>query len=210
MKSAVNPPLSRSHAAIIDYLISFGISRIHGGEDTEYPRTVGASIGFVACFAGNAGAVVGDLIRLESAPASKWRLSWLMEIRSTGCGNSEWLCRSIIDGDLCWWSNVGVSYLHRPTVNNHPEWRWSDDQYVFHDKWAKAGHRNDAYLYRTVSPDFNEDGTATISTRVRHSISDERPSRIVRNWKKATIKSLSAIYLEMVEEHKSSHTKVAQ
>lgn len=200
---------TKAYAAIIDYLIQFGVSRIHEGEETDNPRTTGASVGFVptGCF-GRGDAKIGDLIRLESAPQSVWRLSWLREIRAERGGDLGYLCESIQDGTLCWWSNVGVSYFHRPTLARMPEWRWSDEQYAFNEKWMKACKRHDPWMYRPLMADFAEDGTATVGTRMRHDIDGLRPTTVVPNWKKITQKALSEIYLQLVSQHKAKKENV--
>jgi len=199
---------SRAREAIIDYLISFSASRIHDDPDSKYPRTFGGSVGFVCCgLGGDRQPVIGDLIRLECAPQSKWRLSWLLEMRKLPNGDNDYLCKSIVDGGECWWSNVGVSFLHRPTLESHPSWRWTDDQFDFNDRWLKACKRHDPYLYRPVPPDFNEDGTATVGTRSRYDFDGMRPTAMVGSWRKVTIKTLEAVYLSLVEQHKAKEPR---
>jgi len=194
---------TKAYAAIVDYLIQFGVSRIYENSESEYPRTTGGSIGFVSTgFSSGDSAKIGDLIRLESAPQSAWRLSWLREIKFERGGES-YLCESVKDGTLCWWSNVGVSYFHRPTLMRMPEWRWSDEQYAFNEKWMKACKRHDPWLYRPLMADFAEDGTATVGTRMRHDIDGLRPVAQVPNWKKITQKALGEIYLSLVAQHKA-------
>lgn len=193
---------TKAYAAIVDYLIQFGVSRIYENPESEYPRTSGASVGFVSTgFSSGDSAKIGDLIRLESAPQSAWRLSWLREIKFERGGES-YLCESIKDGTLCWWSNVGISYFHRPTLIRMPKWRWSDEQYAFNEKWMKACKRHDPWMYRPLMADFSEDGTATVGTRMRHDIDGLRPVAAVPNWKKTTQKALAEIYISLVAQHK--------
>jgi hypothetical protein len=200
-----------SHALIVDYLLTFAMSRILDGENDEYPKTFGALVGFVQSSFRDSGRhpIPGDLIRLESCPASKWRLSWLKQVEPLAGGDKRYLCQSIVDGELCWWSNVGVSYFHRLTTSRHPEWRWNDEQHAFRAKWIKACKRHDPYIYLPIDPDFNADGSAVVGTRVRHGIGTERPTRIVQNWKRATLKALGEHYLSMVDEHKAMTQKQA-
>lgn len=196
---------TRAREAILDYLIAFGMSRIHGDDSCEYPQTFGASVAFVSCtFSDGPKPVTGDLIRLESAPKSKWRLSWLVNVRTHSGGDSEYLCKSIVDGELCWWSNVGVSYLHRHTLSQHESWKWTDEQFAFNDKWMKACKRHDPFLYRPVFPDFNDDGSATVGTRSRNNFDGFRPVATVKNWRRATIKAMEGVYLDLVDKHKTS------
>lgn len=198
---------TKAYAAIVDYLLQFGVSRIYENAESEYPRTTGGSVGFVSTgFSSVDSAKIGDLIRLESAPQSVWRLSWLREIKFEHGGES-YLCESVKDGTLCWWSNVGISYFHRPTLKNHPEWKWSDAQYAFNEKWMKACKRHDPYLYRPLWADFAEDGTPTIGTRSRFDFDGFRATGTVPNWKKITQKALGEMYLAFVAEHKAQPKK---
>jgi hypothetical protein len=199
---------TRAREAILDYLIAYGMSRIHDNDESEYPRTYGASVAFVSCtFSSSPKPAVGDLIRLESAPQSKWRLSWLADVRKHAGGDCEYLCKSIVDGELCWWSNVGVSFLHRKTLENHPSWKWTDDQFDFNDRWHKACNRHDPYLYRPMTPVFNEDCTATVGTRLRHNFDGRFPTAVIANWRKITIKALAEIYLSLVDKHKTQEPR---
>lgn len=201
--SKLTPPArSRSYGMVVDYLVRFGVGRVVDRADTQYPSIRGGLIGFAGTLT-QGEARPGDLVRIESAGRSKWTLSWLRETRVRPHGDYEYLCESLLDGELCWWSNVGISYLHRLTLENHPEWRWTDQQHAFDDKWGKACDRHDPYLYRPVMPLFNDDGSATVGTRTRHSMDNHRPTRRIENWRKATIRALSATYLELVADHEA-------
>ena len=199
---------TKAYAAIVDYILQFGVSRIYENSESEYPRTSGGSVGFVSTgFSGSDSAKIGDLICLESARQSPWRLSWLREARAERGGDTSYLCESVQDGTLCWWSNVGVSYFHRSTLEKHPEWRWTDEQYAFNEKWMKACKRHDPYLYRPLWADFAEDGTPTIGTRSRFDFDGFRATGTVPNWKKITQKALADMYLAFVAEHKAQPKK---
>ncbi len=54
----------------------------------------------------------GDLVALNCAPATKWYLSWVHEY-DPGDGWPKYLLESIEDGELCWWSNVGINIYDR-------------------------------------------------------------------------------------------------
>lgn len=193
----------RSYRQVVDYLLRFAIGRIVEGEHTDYPRTMCPGIGFVGRMLGNVEAQVGDLIRLEAAGQSKWTLSWLLEIRRTKHGDYEFLCESLIDRDQCWWSNVGVSYLHRRTVAQHPEWRWTDAQHAFNDKWLKACRRFDTHLYRPFAADFNADGSVTLGTNSRYDFDKLRPTVTLQRWQKLTLKALAEVYQQCLAQHEA-------
>lgn len=195
------PTYVRAHAAMMDYLLSFATSTVVEGDDSDYPRLMGGLTGFVneGILSGKK-AVAGDLVLMQSAPASKWRLSWLVE----RVGGDLYLCASVIDRELCNWSNVRVAYLHRPTLKQHPEWRWDDDQFAFDDRWMKACKRHDPYIYRPLSADFGDDGVATIGVRCRFSRDAAYTTVQVPNWRKITQRDMAGIYLALVAEHKAT------
>jgi hypothetical protein len=196
---------ARASKAILDYILQFAISRINGDSTTEYPRTSGSSTGFVTTGYGGAAAQIGDLVLLTSANAGKWRLSWLDAVDSA---NEVYTCRSIEDQELCDWSNVGLSYFHRKTLDQHQEWKWSDQQFEFNDKWRKACFKwNDAYRYLPCQPEFSPHGTVTIGVRQRHGITTHVAKRDITNWQKVTLTFLSQQYNEMVEEFTALHAK---
>lgn len=187
---------NRAYSSMLDYILQFGLSYITQGEDTEFPRTRGSSVGFVNTGFSDNQPKVGDLIVLTSANALQWRLSWLDGITQAPSGDCIYLCRSIKDQSLCDWSNVGVSYLHRMTLNQHPEWKWSDDQWAFNDKWMRAANKEcDAYIWRPLWAQFWEDDSVTIGVRQRHGMENSpRPIVTIQSWKKITLKKLIEHY----------------
>jgi len=98
------------------------------------------------------GAIVGDLVSLQSAPPSKWYVSWLIETRCVH--DREYLLESIDDGSLCWWSNVSLNHYNRERVGNNPTWRWEDRQFDFWKRWRKAAS-TDSWLLRPSLPEFS-------------------------------------------------------
>ncbi len=206
MNTKTEPTYTRAYAEILDYVLGFCMTHIYEDSEGEYPRTTGGLKGFVSCgMLSNRSPRIGDLIRLNAIRNDfKWRLSWLVETRpAKGCGDTEYLLQSIVDGQLCWWSNVGIDYFHRQTLAQNPSWRWSDEQHAFCDRWFKACARHDPYHYRPVAPDFSSDGSATIGTRSRFDFDGHRATRGVPNWRKITLKAMADLYLGMVEEHKA-------
>lgn len=195
-----NPTYIKAHAAILDYILQFCISSTYGDSDRSY----GGITAFVSRSLGeDSGARVGDLVLIKSANAGKWRLSWLRAIQPLGGGDTEWLCASLADGELCRWSNVDIAYFPRKKLEEHPEWKWSDDQHEFNEKWFKACRRQDPYMYRPCQPEFNEDGSATILTRSRFDFDGHNARVRIEKWRKATLKALENHYLAMVAEHEA-------
>lgn len=139
--------------------------------------------------------IPGDLVALRSAALNKWHLSWLVE-RTWPEGNSceTYLLESIEDGELCNWSNVSLLAFNRQTRMDHLEWRWTDEQYAFNDRWRRACYKKrDAYIYLPTQAEF--DGTSvTIGVRVRFGMTDARPIQTFPNWKRVTVKQMLEFY----------------
>jgi len=145
-------------------------------------------------------AIVGDLVSLCAAPASKWYLSWVREIDA---GGERYLLESIDDGELCWGSNVGLNVYNRERVRTSPTWRWDDNQFAFWGRWNKACTRNNAYIVLPTLPVFVEDEAVALDVRIRFGFNDYSNSTVFPNWKKLTIKKMEAFYLECVADYQS-------
>lgn len=193
------PPKSRARSEILHYVLSFTTSRIFGAADAqaEYPRTSGGLTGFVS--AGRDTPVeIGDLVLLQSAPASKWRLGWLREMRPLH-SDTQYLIESLDDGELCWWRNVSIAFLQRRCVLDR--WQWTDRQFAFADRWNRVCYKErDAYIVRPVPPVFGEEFAVTLGTRTSHGFDDIRPSRTFTDWRKVTKAMMAQCYDECVAE----------
>jgi hypothetical protein len=177
----------RSYKLVLDYLLQFGMTKLVENEDSEYPRTTGGLVGFSLGSFSKSAVKPGDLVLLTSAHADKWRLSWLVEMLP----NEIYRCESLIDGELADWSNVGISYFHRPTVEQHPNWKWTDAQHEFSDRWFEAARKCDEYMWRPCLPDFQEDGSVVVGVRMRHGMGDSpRPTITLHRWKALTERML--------------------
>lgn len=144
---------------------------------------------------------VGDLLRLTSIRMSQWSLCWLHDIR---VGGEEFLCESIETGEMCWWSNVGVSYLDREAVASNPQWRWNDRQHKFNKRWNKVCYRDhDAYITLPLRAVFGEGNSVTLGTRRRYGGfgNDFRPSESFPDWRKVTKQMMGEVYQRCVEAY---------
>lgn len=190
----------RSRQQILHYVLSFCMARIHGREDAEkeYPRTYGSICGFVS-EAEDTPAQVGDLILLSSVGVSKWQLGWLVETRERNKDYPEYLIESIEDGELCWWSNVGISFLHRRSLSS--DWRWTDRQWAFRDRWWNVCYKEKgAYIVRPLQPQFGDGFEVTLGTRTSHGLDDITPKRWFPDWRKVTKAMMAQCYDDCVAE----------
>lgn len=192
------PTYLRAHRAIIDWMLQFCITRTYmeGDRKRKYP----ASTGFFPAQGGEM--KPGDLVLVACAPAGKWRLSWLIEQRQFPGGDWQYALASTEDREECWWSNISISYLDRDELANYQNWRWNDDEFEFNAKWFKACKQEDAYIYLPVSVRFVAGFQAEIGVHTRYNINEHRPVRTIADYRKATLKSLRALYVEMCEESK--------
>lgn len=144
----------------------------------------------------------GDLVALSSAPPSKWYLSWLRDLAEEN-GMPKYLLESIEDGELCWWSNVGISFYNRERVANNPQWQWSDAQFAFRDRWGKVARKTGNRMVVPAEPVFGGDGGVTLNVRIRFGISDYSNPKTFPNWKKVSVKIMDAYYKSSIAEYDS-------
>ncbi len=105
---------------------------------------------------------LNTIVRISAANHTKYYLSWLREIKENGV----YLTESIEDGSLCNWSNVSIYYLPIKTINIVPSWRWNDKQFKIKEQWFRACFKTkDCYVIRPCVPEFNQDGSFTLSLR---------------------------------------------
>jgi len=133
---------------------------------------------------------IGGLVKLSTAPYTKYYLGWLLEKKENG----EYLIESIEDGGLCSWSNVGLYYLNPEMVEKHPEWRWNDKQFKIKDQWLNACYKTrDCHVLRPVLPTFDEDGSLTLS--LRKIFKDEIVAKKkFDNYKKVQVREMLQFY----------------
>lgn len=137
-------------------------------------------------------AMVGDLVAMSSAPASKWYLSWVRDIKPGIFPN--YLLESIDDGELCWWSNIEVYIYDRQRVSNSPSWKWTDRQFQFNDRWHRTCKKNDAYIVLPCPAVF-DDLKVLLSLRIRHGFDEGfQHQQVFDDFRKVTIPMLDSFY----------------
>lgn len=194
---------SRARAAVLHYVLSFCVSKIYGQEEAakEYPRAFGGITGFVS-ESKETPVQVGDLVLLSSVGVTKWQLGWLIDTREQSPGWPEYLIESIEDGSLCWWGNVGISFLQRRCLQD--DWRWSDRQWKFKDRWWKVCYKEkDAYIVRPLHPKFGGGFEVTLGTRTSHGFDDIVPTRTFPDWRKVTKAMMAQCYDDCVAEREA-------
>lgn len=173
----------RAYRHAIWYISQFCMTHVY--DTVEGKRRYGSIDGF---YQGDK-VQVGDLVIPLSTPVSEWYLSWLKEIVQHEFGR-QYVLESLETGKECLWSNIGISYIDRETLARFPEWRWSDRQWEFRDRWF----RNDDYDPRPVSPVFHDDGSVTLGLRRRWENDQKNMTKTFPNWKKVTKQMMADFY----------------
>lgn len=180
---------------ILNYIINFSTKNYYSdGSSFDFNKT-----GFQKLFGSEWENVpIGSLVRLESAPFSKWYLGWLLEKNGTGMFETKYLIESIDDGSLCDWSNVSLAFFDPKVVAAHPEWKWNDKQYKIRDQFYKACRKHLPYPLTRHSIVFHNDNSFTVNLGERWT-NDFIHSKTFENYKKVLVRDF-AQYLTTVKE----------
>ncbi len=182
---------NRSRIEILNYIICFSTCTMYGkgafSFQDEKHAFISSLLSYSQIFP------IGSLIKLSSAPFSKFYLSWLVEIKD---GNNRFdqrfLLKSIEDGSLCWWSNVSISAYSEETLKNFPQWRWNDEQWAFKDRWFRAC--KGAFGTLPKFPEFLDNGGVILSTRKRWDGGVSKTQKTFPSWKKLKSKEMSEYF----------------
>ena len=187
----------KSRDKIMHYLLQFCLGTTYSDGTTHCHK------GFSSDFARADKPRVGDLVRLTSIRAQNWSICWLLDTRHDG---REYLCESVETGEQCWWSNVGIGYFDRETVENSPEWRWTDRQHKFDKRWERVCYKdNDAYSVLPLRAQFGDGYEVTLQVMTRHGLDEYRLSETFCDWRKVTKAMMSEFYSECVKSR--AHNK---
>lgn len=143
---------------------------------------------------------VGDLVAMNCVSNTKFYMSWLREIDPND-GWPKYLLESIEDGELCWWSNVGISYYDREIVKNRPQWKWTNEQFDFSSRWNRVCRKNDAYIVLPLQAVFTDNGGVTLDVRIRFGLDEYHNPATFENWKKVTMKMMDEYYKKSSDEY---------
>jgi hypothetical protein len=173
---------TRARIEMLAYIGTFFLSRSYDGGKTTYG---GLREHY---FEPNEHPSEGDLVALSCAPMSKWYLSWYRGYKPMGNSFRDiHILESIEDGQLCNWTNVSLMTMNRTIVEGNPQWKWTDGQFVFRNKW----HRACRGLWDIpLRPKFKDDGSVILTIRKRHG--KEMKSISFSNWKKALSRDMAA------------------
>lgn len=186
---------TKARHLIMRDILSFYIT--HNWEpNKEYPRLTASIRGFVSQGFSNPVAQPGDLVILTAVPPSKWNIGWLRAIEEHG-GDTRYLIESLEDGDACWWSNVGLSFMPRRDMN--PRYLWSDRQFAFQKKWYDIVEKHGTRPVRALDCVFNGN-EVSLHLRKRWDYESAPIVRNHTNYRKATKAQLVELLQSMEEE----------
>lgn len=197
-----------AYEKLVDYLMHFCVSRIYGSENAAQaqPRTFGGHTGFVSLeLAGDPALHTGDLVLMSGHRQPKWRMGWLKKVRTLSeGGGAEYLVQSVMgEGEQAWFSNVSVSYFHRPTLLQHPEWRWTNEQHLFADQWVSLVlDKRETQLIAPMMPVFLGD-SVTLRARTRFGLDDYKPSITIPDFRKLEQADLLQCYDELCQKYET-------
>ena len=182
------PQYTKARLGILNYIIAFCTHDAYGGRPFQ-------PLNADHCFASSEVPILNTLVKLQSAPFTKWYLSWLIEYKPDDGIGGNYLLRSIEDGSLCWWTNVSVKYY--PIDKIWDQWRWDDTQHEFQDKLDNAFKQEHAYITLNKLAKF-DGNSVTVSTRERHGFPEYSYSKTFDDFRKVRLKDLRAFYKEAI------------
>jgi hypothetical protein len=186
-----------AYEKLVDYLMHFCVSRIYGADNAaqDQPRTFGGHSGFVSMeLTGDPTLQEGDLVLLSGHRQPKWRMGWLRTVRNLPIG-AEYMVHSVMgDGEVASFTNVSVSYFHRPTLKQHPEWRWTNEQHGMADEWIQTilAERQTSLIV-PMQPVFLGD-SVTLKARARFGLDEFKPSITLADFRSLTKADLLSCY----------------
>lgn len=185
----------RARDEIFDFVLQNCLAHRFGD---ERPSGYGAAfnpIGFLGKMA-----QPGDLILLSGTQQKTWSLCWLHRI-STDQPENRYLCESIETGEACWWSNVGIEYLDRDVVSRHPQWKWTDRQFAFSERWRDVcGETANPRELKPLAPVFGSGHAVSLALQSAEGWREEKQEREFPDYRKVTKTDMRAFFMHCLSE----------
>lgn len=131
---------------------------------------------------------IGDLVIMDALKGSEWHFSWVMNtLESNDNRGTVHTLRSVETGrenDFHW---VALSYLDRAAIALFPEFRWTDRQIAFGERWRDVCSQEfDPHRIEASDVDFFEDGRVVLGIRSVSRGNHFSQSITLKNWQKVT------------------------
>ena len=186
---------SRARDEIFDFVLQNCLAHRLGGERPAGYGPAFNPIGFLGKMA-----QPGDLIVLSATRKKEWSLCWLHRIASDEPEN-RYLCESVETGEMSWWSNVGIEYLDRDVVERHPQWRWTDQQYAFNDRWqGVCGDPAEWGGLKPLAPAFAADHSVTLALKAADGWREEKQERRFDDYRKVSRTDMRTFFMQCLPE----------
>jgi hypothetical protein len=191
---------NQARIEILNYVTQFCIQKYFGPDSRSFVNPETSFYGDI--FGSQQTIPIGSLISLQSAPTTKYYLSWLRDMKpdeSRFC--TKFLLESIEDGSLCWWENVSLWALPKETTDKFISWRWTDRQFDFKKRWFNACYKKrDAYVTRPCFPVFNDDGSVILKLRRIFTADDIVLEKTFPSWKTMKVSEMLEFFDEQTKK----------
>lgn len=122
---------------------------------------------------------VGALCRIVSTSSTKFYLSWYLGKKDGG-----FYMQSIEDHTVCRFVNVGIQYIPPKIIEGCYQFKYSDKQFKFHDRWDKIVRKQRSWVIPMWSKFDNETGEVIIA--IRWEFKDTMIERKFPSWETLT------------------------
>ncbi len=181
----------RAKEAIIHHVAQFCLSRYISGAPVNIA-------GPDRSFHSGGNPPVGTLVALCSVVLpSKWAFSWYRGWSHHRRVGSGYLLESIEDRAQCVWANCELRWLPLETVALHPEWQWTDAQFVHNDRWQRQG-RKGSHTFTPRQMRWINGGKTPVLV-VGKRFSDEVVTRTIHDRKKLSATAMRSFLQEASE-----------
>lgn len=139
---------------------------------------------------------IGMLCVPTSCSNTRWYLSWLLDIKEEN-GWKHFLLKSIDDGSVSWWHNIGLNFY--PKEKMRYNWTWNDNQFALNDRWMKVCYKQCHANIVKPLPLIFEGDSVTLKTRSKFNLAEKyNSSHTFDNWKKLRNKDMKQ-YFESIQ-----------
>lgn len=139
---------------------------------------------------------IGSLCRLFAAPHTKYYLSWFVKEE-----DGYFYMQSIEDHSIAKWSNVGIQYIPLELTSQSLQFKYSDRQFRFQDRWHKIV-KNQSYWMVPMWSNFNNE-TGEVTLFIRWKFDEEKIERKFPSWENLSYEDMKSFVEEVESQRKN-------
>lgn len=196
-KKEIKDTYNRSRMKVTEYVISICTKKYSDG---KLLPECGKQRGVTCNYLHNVEIPIGSLCLLDCAPFSKFYLSWYL-----GEKDGEYYLQSIEDHSVARWVNAVIHPFPLEMTEGCPQFRYSDRQFSFQDRWENAVKKNNYWLVPLYSI-FNEENEE-VTLRLRRKFEDEVFECTLPSWRKASNNDLKEAVEKIVNEKMNNQSE---